>query len=340
MAHIVDMPRLSDTMREGVLRAWRKDEGQPVSAGDVLAEVETDKATLDWEAPDRGTLLKKLVGDGAIVAVGAPIAILGSPGEDITALLAEARSRPDPQAGASGQPPRGTTVDAPAPGDTVRPLSLLRKTIARRLVESKTSIPHFYLTTDADVDAALQFRDQVAQTHGVRVSMNDLVLKASALALRKVPDANASFGDTAIVQHARVHLGMAVAVEGGVVTPGIRDADQKTLGQVATEARELAARARDRKLHPDQLAGGTFSVSNLGIYGIDHFAAIIDPPQAAILAAGRIRTEPVVRQGELAIGHRLSLTLSCDHRVIDGAVGARLMQAIVAILERPEALAF
>lgn len=336
MAHILDMPKLSDAMREGVLRTWRKHEGDQVGPEDVLAELETDKATLDWQVPEQGTLLKKLVGDGATVPVGCPIAILGSPDEDIAGLLAGVRARLVTEPVAAGQP-APPLID---PGDTVKPLSLMRKTMARRLVESKTSIPHFYLTTDADVDAAIEFRERVAQTNGVRVSMNDLVLKASALALRKVPAANASFGDGAIVQHARVHIGMAVAVEGGVVTPVIQDADGKTLGQVSSEAHELAARARDRKLHPDQLAGGTFTVSNLGIYGIDHFAAIINPPQAAILAVGRVRKEPVVRQGQLAVGHRMSLTLSCDHRVIDGAAGGRLLQAIVAILERPDALAF
>jgi len=334
MAHIVDMPRLSDTLQEGVLRAWRKSEGDLVGPGEVLAELETDKATLDWEAERQGTLLRKLVGEGALVAVGAPIAIVGDGREDITALVAEALSRAGAQLASRRQP------SPLSPGDTVKPLSLMRKTIARRLVESKTSIPHFYLTTDADVDAALDFRDNVARDHGLRVSMNDLVLKAAALALRRLPEANASFLESAaIVQHARVHIAMAVAVEGGVVTPVIRDADQKTLGQVAAEAHELAARARDRRLRPDDLTGGTFSVSNLGAYGIDHFAAIIDPPQSAILAAGRVRKEPVVRQGELAIGHRMSLTLSCDHRVVDGAAGARLLQAIVALLERPAALA-
>src|SRR3569623_1927150 len=229
MAHIVDMPRLSDTLQEGVLRAWRKSEGDLVGPGEVLAELETAKATLDWEAERQGTLLRKLVGEGAVVAVGAPIAIVGDGGEDITALVAEALSR------AGAHPQMKRQLSPLSPGDPVKPLSLMRKTIARRLVESKTSIPHFYLTTAADVDADLQFRDQVAQTPGERVTLNALVMKASALALRKVPDAIASFGDTAIGQHARVHLGMAVAVEGGGVTPVIRDADQKTLCQVATE---------------------------------------------------------------------------------------------------------
>ena len=232
----------------------------------------------------------------------------------------------------------------PAPavptGDTEKPLSLMRKTIARRLVESKTTIPHFYLTAEADMDAAMEFREQVSQVHGTKLSVNDLVLKAAAQALRKVPEANASFGPDAITQHARVDIGMAVAIEDGLVTPVIRDADKKTLGQIANDARELALRARDRKLRPEEMTGATFSVSNLGMLGITHFEAIINPPEAAILAVGKVRKEPVVKGDKIVIGQRMSLTISCDHRVVDGAVGARLLQAIVAILERPITLAF
>jgi pyruvate dehydrogenase E2 component (dihydrolipoamide acetyltransferase) len=480
MAQIVDMPQLSDTMREGVLRKWRKNEGEKIVPGELFAEVETDKATMDWEAYDEGTLLKKLVADGSTVPVGTPIAILGNPGEDITALVAEAAARsggaggkkpaaaaaapaapapksapppaaaaPAPAAAAPPAPaaerpaapaarpsapaqaapspsngtkilasplarrlatdlgidlrvvkgsgpggriverdvqaasasggsaapaaaepvapvaaaPAAATASAPAPlpaqlvperraearptaavpppsDDIQKPLSLMRKTIARRLVESKTTIPHFYLTTQVDMDAAMEFREQVSQVHGTKLSVNDLVLKAAALALRKLPEANASFTDDAIVQHARVDIGMAVAIEDGLVTPVLRGADKKTLGQLSNEARELAARARDRKLRPEEMTGGTFSVSNLGMLGVDHFAAIINPPESAILAVGRVRKEPVVKNDKIVIGQRMFLTLSCDHRVVDGAIGAKLLQAIVAILERPITLAF
>jgi pyruvate dehydrogenase E2 component (dihydrolipoamide acetyltransferase) len=480
------MPQLSDTMREGVLRKWRKEEGEQIKPGELFAEVETDKATMDWEAYDEGTLLKKLIADGATVPVGSPIAILGKPGEDISALVTEAGNRmaggkpaaappkaapaapaapaaaasppaaaapppaaatrpapsspapvpvaepsksapprpaPVPRAPAGAAPagakilasplarrlatdlgvdlrlvagtgPAGRIVErdvkaassavpgpaaraqpaaeeAPAPQarpaappaplpvqlvperrnearpsapalaeDTVKPLSLMRKTIARRLLESKTSIPHFYLTAEADMDAAMEFREQVSLVHGTKLSVNDLVLKAAALALRKVPEANASFSDEAITLHARVDIGMAVAIEDGLVTPVIRDADKKTLGQIANDARELAARARDRKLRPEEMSGGTFSVSNLGMLGISHFAAIINPPETAILAVGKVRKEAVVKGDKIVIGQRMSLTISCDHRAVDGAVGARLLQAIVAILERPITLAF
>jgi pyruvate dehydrogenase E2 component (dihydrolipoamide acetyltransferase) len=489
MAQIIDMPQLSDTMREGVLRKWRKNEGEKIAPGELLAEVETDKATMDWEAYDEGTLLKKLIPDGTTVPVGSPIAILGNPGEDIAGLIAEAASRsggkkgaaagaaPQPAAQAKPAPEKAPAPAAPAPkaaapapaarpaapraangasnggapaaaraaapaapggrilasplarrlatdlgidlrtvrgtgpggriverdvkvaaegggggqadaaavdwhaaeeapqtrpaaaasasgaaplpaqlvperrsearpatpapaDDVEKPLSMMRRTIARRLVESKTTVPHFYLTAEADMDAAMEFREQVSQVHGAKLSVNDLVMKAAALALRKVPEANASFGDEAIRLHARVDVGMAVAIEDGLVTPVIRDADKKTLGQIANEARELAGRARDRKLRPEEMTGGTFSVSNLGMLGIDHFQAIINPPEAVILAVGRVRKEPVVKDDKVVVGRRMSLTLSCDHRVVDGAVGAKLMQAIVAILERPITLAF
>ena len=186
----------------------------------------------------------------------------------------------------------------------------------------------------------MEFREQVAQVHGAKLSVNDLVLKACALALRKVPEANASFTEEAIIQHARVDIGMAVAIEDGLITPVIRDADKKTIGQIASEAREMAKRARERKLRPEEYTGATFSVSNLGMMGIRDFAAIINPPEGAILAVGTVRKEPVVKDDKIVVGQRMSITLSCDHRVIDGALGAKLLQAIVAILEKPISLAF
>ena len=336
MAQIVDMPQLSETMREGVLRQWRKSEGEPVNPGDVLAEVEIDKAIVDWQAPAGGTLLKKLVEEGAPLTVGAPIAILGTSGEDIAGLLVQAEER---LTGATAAAHQARPGEPPRPDDTRELLTPIRKTIARRMREAKATVPHFYLTTDVDMDDAMDFRDQLARVHGTKVSVNDMVLKASALALRKHPEANASFGEQAIVRHARIDIGMAVAIEDGLVTPVIRDADKKTLGQIGDQTRELVSRARARKLRLDEMAGSTFSVSSLGTYGIDHFAAIINPPEAAILALGRVRKEPVVdKEGQIVVGQRMTLTLSCDHRTIDGATGARLLQAIVAILERPVTL--
>jgi pyruvate dehydrogenase E2 component (dihydrolipoamide acetyltransferase) len=486
MAQILDMPQLSDTMKIGVLQKWRKNEGDKVSPGEVLAEVETDKAVMDFEAFDEGVLLKRLITDGASVPVGTPIAIIGKAGEDVAKLLEEAKARanvgagagaggakaPEPakpapaapkaapapaaapgngqaaaaapktaptpapmpkrapapavhavpapaaagtkvlasplarrlatdlgidlrsvqgtgpggriverdvkaaaEAGSAGSPapandwqaaeeapqtsaPRVSSA-APLPAqivperrgearpasavpaeDVVKPLSMMRRTIAERLLVAKTTVPHFYLTADVDMDAAMDFREQVAQVHGAKLSVNDLVLKACALALRKVPEANASFTEDAIIQHARVDIGMAVAIEDGLITPVIRDADKKTIGQIGTEARELAARGRDRKLRPEEYTHATFSVSNLGMMGIRHFAAIINPPEGAILAVGNVRKLPVVKDGKIVVGQQMSITLSCDHRVIDGALGAKLLQAIVAILEKPISLAF
>jgi pyruvate dehydrogenase E2 component (dihydrolipoamide acetyltransferase) len=475
MATILDMPQLSDTMKIGVMRKWRKNEGDKVSPGEVLAEVETDKATMDFEAFDEGVLLKRLIADGASVPVGTPIAIIGKAGEDTAALEAEAKARqaggkpaakaeapkaaapapapkaapapaPAPKAAAPAPAPRPAPAPkaAPAPAaaagkvlasplarklatdlgidlrgvqgsgpggriverdvkaaaeggsagangvafdvhaaeeapstratasappvsaatplpaqlaperraearpaaparqeDVVKPLSMMRRTIATRLLEAKTTVPHFYLTADVDMDAAMEFREQVAQVHGAKLSVNDLVLKACALAMRRIPEANASFTEEAIIEHARVDIGMAVAIEDGLITPVIRDADKKTIGQIATEARELAKRARDRKLKPDEYTGATFSVSNLGMMGIRDFAAIINPPEGGILAVGTVRKEPVVnKEGKIVVGQRMSITISCDHRVIDGALGAKVLQAIVGILEKPISLAF
>jgi len=479
MATILDMPQLSDTMKVGVLRKWRKNEGDKVSPGEVLAEVETDKATMDFESFDEGVLLKRLVADGASMPVGTPIAIIGKAGEDFAALVEQANARTaggavKPDAAAKFEPPKpaaappakaasapaaaappaktvpaprpapapraaapaaaapaakvlasplarklatdlgvdlrtvqgtgpggriverdvksaaeggqsgqngasqtdwhaaeeapGTratasappvSADAPLPaqlvpdrraearpatappaGDVVKPLSLMRRTIATRLLEAKSTIPHFYLTADVDMDAAMEFREQVAQVHGAKLSVNDLVLKACALAMRRIPEANASFTEEAIIEHARVDIGMAVAIEDGLITPVIRDADRKTIGQIAAEAREMAKRARDRKLRPEEYTGATFSVSNLGMLGIRDFAAIINPPEGAILAVGTVRKEPVVKNDKIVVGQRMSITLSCDHRVIDGALGAKVLQAIVGILEKPISLAF
>ena len=231
-------------------------------------------------------------------------------------------------------------ASAPAGEDQLLPLSLMRKTIARRLVESKSQVPHFYLTADADMEAAMAFREQVKEVHGAKLSVNDLIIKAAALALRRVPEANASFSDEGIIRYGRVDIGMAVAIEDGLVTPVIRSADVKTLGQIAAEAQDLAKRARDRKLKVEDMTGGTFSVSNLGMMGIKEFSAIINPPESCILAVGTVRKEPVVKNDQVVVGQRMSLTLSCDHRVVDGALGAKLLQAIVQILERPITLAF
>ncbi|MGF1467715.1 MAG: pyruvate dehydrogenase complex dihydrolipoamide acetyltransferase [Sandaracinaceae bacterium] len=454
MARIVGLPKLSPTMEEGTLTRWVKQEGDAVEVDDLVAEVETDKATMEWRAFDPGVLLKILVEEGETLVPDAPVAIFGQEGEDISDLLAEVESgaaagtggagetgggadlgpgddrgsgadqgsgaattegdrpghdtaKPDRPAGgrdggapaaaagpgravgASTRPGDGRVLASPlvrrvareqavdlrelegsGPGGRIikrdldaylesgraRPeeppvpsagqrlpprvekLSSMRRTIARRLTESKQTIPHFYLTIDADVGALLDGRQAInAQLadEGEKVSVNDLILKAVATALRRVPEVNASFAGDAVHLHQVVDLSMAVAIPDGLLTPVLRDADRKGLRQISAESRDLAARARERKLAPEEMQGGTFSVSNLGMYGVTDFAAVINPGEGAILAVGATREEPVLEDGALAVRRRMQLTLSCDHRVIDGALGARWLQALQQILQEP-----
>jgi pyruvate dehydrogenase E2 component (dihydrolipoamide acetyltransferase) len=216
---------------------------------------------------------------------------------------------------------------------------MMRKTIAKRLVEAKATIPHFYLTTDCDAAPLVAFREALNEVLAPeKVSLNDVIVKAAAVALRRVPAANASFTGDAIRTHHRVHVGVAIAVEDGLITPAVRDADRKGIAAIGAEVKDFAARAKIKKIMPDEL-GGTFTVSNLGMYGIDHFEAIINPPEGAILAVGAVKQVPVVRGGAVVPGQRLALTLSCDHRVVDGALGARLLAELVKILEHPASLA-
>lgn len=421
MAKVLDMPKLSPTMEEGQISAWRKKEGDLVEIDELLAEVETDKATMEYRAFDRGTLLRILAPAGTVVRLGDPVAILGEPGEDVSALVtkhgspaapppppmpaaegtkpaspAVAASTPTagaapPPAGAgptgrvkaspyvrklarerglelrglAGSGPQGRIIArdlgekpsaAPAPSTPavgehatpeVRPLSMMRKAIARRLTESKQTVPHFYLSIDVDADPLVLLRERLnedlAPPSGApgpsdgapKVSLNDLLVKACAIALKRVPEANAQFTPDALLIHRRVDVSVAVAVTDGLVTPVVRDADQRSVLELSALIRELAARAKAKKLRPEEMANGTFSISNLGMYGIDDFSAVINPPEGAILAVGQVRREPVVRGEQVVAGRRLGMTLSCDHRVIDGAVGATFLRALRELIERP-----
>ena len=426
MAIPVEMPKMSDTMEVGVVVAWLAEEGDSVAAGDVIAQVETDKATMDLEVYDDGVLLKRVIGEGDEVPIGGLIAVLGKSGEDISSILesygsgggntapaAEAPKSEEPsaapapaapaQADASrvkasplarkmadengldltqvvGSGPDGRVVKrdieaamggqqqpaaapartaAPEPATTPRPtvqapqaapaggeyevvkISQMRKTIARRLAESKFTNPHFYLTADIDMEKATAFRTQLnemsAAKDGPRVSFNDLVTKACALALRKHAWVNASWmeAEGEIRLHKDVHVAIAVAVDEGLLTPVIRHADRKGLGDIATETRELATKARNRELQPDDWSGSTFSTSNLGMFGIDEFTAIINPPNACILAIGSIRDTPIVKNGVVVPGKLMKVTLSCDHRVVDGATGAEFLGTVRGYLEDP-----
>jgi pyruvate dehydrogenase E2 component (dihydrolipoamide acetyltransferase) len=450
MAKILEMPKLSPTMTEGQLTIWHKKEGDAVGVDDLLAEVETDKATMEFRSFDKGTILKLLVPTGSQVLLGQPVAILGNPGDDISSLLPKGEGQPAAPAAAAkapaapaqadkapapagnhtananatstaaavaaapqraGQPapaapargaeptaravspdgrvraspyvrkiarereidltgvpgsgPGGRIVardldgvhapsahegpSAPSAADEVRPLSMMRRTIARRLTESKQQVPHFYLTIDVDAAAISKLREQInadlaasAPKNGAaegsgptKISVNDLLIKACAIALVRVPECNASFTQEALLIHHRVDISVAVSIPDGLVTPVVRQADKKSIVAIAQEVRELAGRARAKKLKPEEMADGTFSISNLGMFGIDSFAAVINPPEGAILAVGRIRDEPVVFDGAVVPGQRLAMTLSCDHRVVDGAVGARFLAELRTLIERP-----
>jgi pyruvate dehydrogenase E2 component (dihydrolipoamide acetyltransferase) len=501
MATLIVMPRLSPTMEEGVLAKWLKKEGDKINPGDLIAEVETDKANMDFPLEDEGVLLKLLVQAGDTVKLGAPVAVLGDKGEDISQLLAEAggggkqaapadkggeqkaeqkatpeqkaapaekTGRSDQKAGSSGQKaeaqaPQGSaegskaatqtpkageaakasdrasepakagaeptqggaqgsvqgagrilasplakrlagdaglelrgvegsgpggriikrdveqalsqptqasqpsqaSAQAPeaakaeqqaapaqapkkaeglAEGDELLQLAMIRRTAAKRLVEAKQTVPHFYLTTEAPMDAALRFREQLNAAgagSGDKVSVNDLVLKALARALRLVPAANMSMVPDGVhaVRHSHVDISVAVALEDGLITPVVRRADQKSLGTISRELKELAGRARDKRLRPEEYTGGTFSLTNLGMYGIREFFAIINPPESGILAVGKTEKRAVVvdkdGKDEVRIEQRMTLTLSCDHRIIDGALGAKLLGEVVRGLSEP-----
>ncbi|SLN59934.1 pyruvate dehydrogenase complex dihydrolipoamide acetyltransferase [Pseudooctadecabacter jejudonensis] len=440
MATEILMPALSPTMEEGTLAKWLVKEGDTVQAGDLLAEIETDKATMEFEAVDEGVVGKILVAEGSEgVKVNTPIAIIGEEGEDMsdvaapkgeetvnnqedtlpadkaseapaevqataalptpapapatsadgsrlfatplarriakdkgldlgqikgsgphgriikadvenakpqTASASEAATSPAaaPAATAAAATATGPTTDQVKKmyeGRTFEEVSLdgMRKTIASRLVEAKQTVPHFYLRRDIELDALLKFRSQINKTlepRGVKLSVNDFIIKACALALQQVPDANAVWAGDRVLKMQASDVAVAVAIEGGLFTPVLQDADSKSLSALSTQMKDLASRARDRKLAPHEYQGGSFAISNLGMFGIDNFDAIINPPHAAILAVGAGAKKPVVGEdGEIKVATVMSTTLSVDHRVIDGALGADLLNAIKANLEDP-----
>jgi pyruvate dehydrogenase E2 component (dihydrolipoyllysine-residue acetyltransferase) len=392
----VTMPRLSDTMEEGTIAAWLKKPGEQVNKGDVIAQVETDKATMDLTTFEAGTLQEILAPEGSTVAIGKPVARIGSgpaaatapaPAPEPAPTPAPAREEPKPVSAKepvaengkvraspmarhlaaehglnlseiSGSGPQGRVIRAdveaalsapaatpaaptPAPtpdGEERVPLSQMRRTIARRMAESTRTVPHFYLTTTVDATdlAALrkQINEQTAEA-GIKITVNDMIVRAAALAIRKIPEVNVSFAEDSLIRHSHVHVGIAVATDRGLIVPVVRDVDQKSLGQIARETRDLAERANAGKLQPPEYSGGTFTVSNLGMFGIDQFNAVINPPESAILAVGAIVREPAEHQGEIVLRDRMRLTLSVDHRALDGAIGARYLQALKSLLEKP-----
>ncbi|MCQ9155705.1 pyruvate dehydrogenase complex dihydrolipoamide acetyltransferase [Acidomonas methanolica] len=429
MATELLMPALSPTMTEGKLARWVKQEGDSVASGDVIAEIETDKATMEIEAVEEGILGRILVAEGTEgVAVNTPIGILVAEGEEVpsgpvapkerkapsepgpkTRPEPAPKTRPEPAPKTRTEPAR--TPDRPAPtpsaapasrlfasplarriakdrgvdlamlkgsgpngrilrrdveaaesmpparaaealfatpvaggGSTATPLSSMRKVIARRLTEAKTTVPHFYVSIDVRLDALLALRAQLkvaAAADGsdvFRLSVNDMLIKAAALTLRRVPEVNVSFGGDTLIQHQDIDISMAVAIPDGLITPIIRRADRKSLREIGLESAELAARAKAGKLKPEEFQGGTFSVSNMGMFGVSAFSAIINPPQAAILAIAAGEKRPVVKDDALAIATVMTATLSADHRVIDGALAARWMAAFRSVVENPMTL--
>ncbi len=413
MATKVFMEALSPTMEEGRLVKWLKNEGDTVKSGDVLAEVETDKAIMELVARGDGVLRKRLIAENATSPVGTLIGVIAAPDEKIDDLTSGAPEQKDgaqapppsapPSAPAASAPsaraeprtpspelraPTGSTKSSPlarrlaaergvdltsvsgsGPGGRIVkrdvesarvappaaaaqapraprprsdadysdvPLTQIRKTIARRLVESIGPIPTFYLTAEFDMERVAEMRAAMAQLGDeYKVSFNDIVLKAVATALAQHPECNAHWLGNAMRFWNRVHLGIAVATEAGLITPVIFDADQKRLSEIAFEARELAGRARERRLKPEEYTGSTFTVSNLGMFGIEHFTAIINPPEAAILAVGAIEAQPVVHNENVVVRRRMRVTMSCDHRVIDGAAGAKFLQTLKRLIENP-----
>lgn len=414
------MPKLSDTMTEGVVAAWHKKVGDTVKKGDLLAEIETDKATMEFESFFNGTLLHIGVEQGKGAPVDSVLAIIGETGEDVQAILASAQTaapkkeeakpeekkaeaeKPEPvkQAepvktaapvanaqpamvhssngdsrikasplakkmaaekgldlgGVSGTGDHGRVVKRDvanwhpgklgglAFGNNVintkesfneEPVSQMRKTIARRLSESKFTAPHFYLTMEIDMDQAWKSREAINQLSETKVSFNDMVIRACAAALRQHPKVNSSWLGDRIRYNQHIHIGVAVAVEEGLLVPVVRFADQKSFIQIGTEVRQMAKKAKEKKLQPADWEGNTFTISNLGMFGIEEFTAIINPPDACILAVGGIKDTPVVRNGQIVPGKVMKVTLSCDHRVVDGATGAAFLQTLKMMLENP-----
>jgi pyruvate dehydrogenase E2 component (dihydrolipoamide acetyltransferase) len=442
----VVLAKLSPTMEEGTIVKWSKKEGDPVKVGDVLAEIETDKANMEMEALGAGVLRKILVPAGGKAPVGNLIGVIANPDEDISAMVASAGGAaaapapapqapppPAPQAAAAvapqaaqpqpapaqpaarpaapppsptaqapegeggrvkasplarsmaaqqniplssvpgsgpggriikrdieawsagGQPAAGApaaAAAAPAPGPVRAPapaapsitpgqeipVSNMRKTIARRLSESMFTSPHFYVTVEIDMDAAVALREQLLKGENVKVSFNDLVIKACAKALTRFPMVNSSWGGDKITTHADVHIGVAVAIPDGLITPVVRNADRKAVTQISREVKDLAGRAKEKKLKPEEFMGSTFTISNLGMFDVTDFTAIINPPESAILAVGAVRKVPVVADDVIRVGHRMNVTLSSDHRVVDGALAAQFLADVRRLLENPVSL--
>lgn len=417
MAEVINMPKLGFDMAEGTLVRWVILEGESASKGAILAEIETDKATVEVESPSDGIVVRHLVSEGDIVPINTPIAVLGEEGEDIDVdeLVGERTPEDDaqveedlsPQMDIAKEPsstepstpdgnlPQGVRaspvarrmveehkldiksikgsgpggritkkdveayLESPVPAsrapseleipspmlspggpifdDQIVPLNRLRTAIGRRMTEAKQQVPHFYVTHEYDMAAVMDYRVKINAMlpEGQKTSVNDYILRAVALTLREFPNLNASINGDEVLQHGKVNLGVAVAVEGGLLTVVCHDTDRKSIRQISMEVRDMVARARSGKVRPDDIEGSTFSVSNLGMYDVEHFIAIINPPEAAILAVGSVRKTPVVAGDQIVVGSRMKATISVDHRVSDGAEAAQFLQSLDKYFEEP-----
>ena len=407
MAEIVNMPRLSDTMTEGVVAKWHKNVGDQVSEGDLLAEIETDKATMEFESFQEGFLLHIGVAEGAKAPVDSILAILGEKGEDISSLLEQDNAnkkeekaeekkvetpakeikneivKETPKATATLAPKKESTtpnnskniasplakkladerninlalvkgtgdfgriikrdIDNYSGGNTVptvesyseSEVSQMRKVIAQRLGESKFSAPHFYLTCEINMDKTIEARQAINTVSPVKISFNDMIVKACSMALEQHPQINSSWLGDRIRYNDHIHIGVAMAVEDGLLVPVVRFANGKKLSQISSEVKDYSVKAKAKKLQPEDWQGNTFTISNLGMFDIEEFTAIINPPDACILAVGGIVEKPVVKNGEIVVGNTLKVTLSCDHRVVDGVVGSKFLGTLKSYLENP-----
>ncbi|MFT6981958.1 MAG: pyruvate dehydrogenase E2 component (dihydrolipoamide acetyltransferase) [Crocinitomicaceae bacterium] len=414
MAEIVYMPKLSDTMTEGVVAEWTVKVGDEVASGEILAEIETDKATMEFESFYDGVLLYIGVEKGAAAPINSILAIIGDKDEDVDKLLAEEAKKatvievkedpkPEPVKEVVQPAAVAAPVSTPSPAPvaavvadtngrvfasplakkmandkgidlstvggtgengrivkrdidhytpyvgasngkrafvgtesfTDEPISQMRKTIAKRLAESKFTAPHFYLTIALDMDNAISARKQINSLEGVKVSFNDMVIKAVALSLREHPNVNSAWLGDVIRRNEHVHIGVAVAVDDGLLVPVVRFADGKDMQQIGSEVRELAKKAKTKKLQPQEWEGNTFTISNLGMFGIEAFTAIVNPPDSCILAVGGINQVPVVKEGEIVVGNVMKVTLSCDHRVVDGVTGSMFLNTFKDFMENP-----
>ena len=386
MAEVINMPRLSDTMEEGTLAKWFKKVGDSVNEGDILAEIETDKATMEFESFHEGELLHIGIKEGETAPVDSIIAIIGKKGEDISSLIDASKSEPEPvkepepikskslgekvlisplanklahEKGIDINQVKGTgdngrivkrDIENYKPASFVNTNNMIlpteessydlsnstmRKSIAKRLSESKFTAPHYYLTVEFEMDNMISFRQQYINTQNKKISYNDIIVKAVALSLVKNPKVNSRWYDDKIQVNEHIHLGIAVAVEDGLIVPVVKFASSKNFSQINDEIKDFAERAKNKKLTPAEIEGSTFTISNLGMFGIESFTSIINQPNSAILSVGSIIQKPIVKDGEIVVGNTMKLTLACDHRTVDGATGSSFLKTLKEYIENP-----